>query len=291
VNGICQDTPEGPWWTDSSLCTLPNDPNFNLIFTQDMQAWPAYKLTASNPGQFYYNTLIDDTFTSGTLTITVPYPFITQGAVPAHVYSYVTVKQNGATCYIPGSEVDNFDTLLTLSAYSGAYGTTTTYVLTGVPTPPPGMTYYLNVHLDYGLKGTTGYTNDGNSNALKYGTTNVLIPNLKSYSISDSFWGSTITDGITNINIFKKNPGFGAEVTSGSDEDPVAGAVVKIFAGTNTAGKLIGTMTTDEYGFAMYTYKHTGKIAAYTLQLQGPPAQVQTIYLKSNKFIMTEWTV
>ena len=291
VSGICQDIPEEPWWSDSSLCTLQND-QFNLIFTPDMQNWPASKLIASNPGQFYYNTLIDDSFNGDPLTITLPYPFITQGAVPAHVYTYVKSKSsNGGFCYVPGTEKANFKTVLTISQYPGGYGTKTTYVLNGVPTLQPGMTYYINVHLDYGLKGTSGYANDGNNNALKSGATTptILIPNLKSYTISDSFWGSTITDGITNNNIFKKNPGFGAEVTH--EGNPIKGAVVKVYAGTGTTGSLIGTMTTDEDGFAMLAYKYTGKVTSFTLKLQSPYSGETTVALKSNKFIMTEFTV
>ncbi len=57
--------------TDSSLCTFSNDQNddtvdqFRLIFTPDMKDLPLYKLSASNPGQFYYNVTYLDVSEAG----------------------------------------------------------------------------------------------------------------------------------------------------------------------------------------------------------------------------------
>src|SRR6266581_4619536 len=46
--------------TDSSLCTFDTNSGlagkqFNRLFTQDAQSFPHFKLTATNPGQFYWN--------------------------------------------------------------------------------------------------------------------------------------------------------------------------------------------------------------------------------------------
>ena len=78
--------------TDSSLCEFDVDPadgdQFRLSYVQDKAASKTYRLNSSNPGQFYYNV-----FYAGVpgeeahLTIQIPYPFVTQGAVPIHVYS------------------------------------------------------------------------------------------------------------------------------------------------------------------------------------------------------------
>ena len=86
--------------TNSSLCTFDEDTGmtgdqFRLIFTPDMS--PAiYKLTASNPGQFYYNVIYVGAG-STTVTLTIPYPFVTQGAVPVHVYSDVMTATSGGS--------------------------------------------------------------------------------------------------------------------------------------------------------------------------------------------------
>src|SRR5262249_49977238 len=93
VDGTCHHTlGRCSMITNSSLCTFDEDTSltgdqFRLILTPDMS--PAiYKLTASNPGQFYYNVIYVGAG-STTVTLTIPYPFVTQGAVPLHVYSDV----------------------------------------------------------------------------------------------------------------------------------------------------------------------------------------------------------
>src|SRR5207244_3433006 len=102
--------------TDSALCQFDTDTTqcngtpggrvFNALFTPDVQLWPAYKQNASNPGQFYYNLVFQGTEGSTyPLTITIPWPFITVGAVPVHVYDAkdVTIQKgtNGLTCFTP----------------------------------------------------------------------------------------------------------------------------------------------------------------------------------------------
>jgi hypothetical protein len=107
--------------TDSSLCafdvdgTIDND-EFRLIFTPDQNSPSAWKLNASNPGQFYYNLFY---FGPGGVPVHIhlPYPFVTQGAVPIHIYSGVTTAAGG-TCLVPGTEVANRSTPVTLASYS-----------------------------------------------------------------------------------------------------------------------------------------------------------------------------
>ncbi|MHC4178220.1 MAG: hypothetical protein ACYSWU_11985, partial [Planctomycetota bacterium] len=66
---------------DGGTCEQSNQ--FRTLFTPDVQNWIAYKLNASNPGQYYYNLISEGVpGDSVTLTIEVPYPFVTQGAVP-----------------------------------------------------------------------------------------------------------------------------------------------------------------------------------------------------------------
>jgi uncharacterized repeat protein (TIGR01451 family) len=63
--------------TDTSYCYFDRDPNtdgqqFRLIFTQEMTN--TFKLTASNPGQFYYNVFYIGSYGDEvTLYITIPY--------------------------------------------------------------------------------------------------------------------------------------------------------------------------------------------------------------------------
>jgi hypothetical protein len=92
--------------TDSALCYYDREPDidgqqFRLIFTPDMQLWPAYKLPASNPGQFFYNVFYTGAGPAG-FGITVPEHFETQGANPVHVYTGVSVVEiDGFKCFVP----------------------------------------------------------------------------------------------------------------------------------------------------------------------------------------------
>src|SRR5260370_48062 len=65
--------------------------DFRLLFTQDPQNFPCYRLKASNPGQTYFNLYyIGTAGATVTFTITIPYPYVTQGAQPIHAYDNVT---------------------------------------------------------------------------------------------------------------------------------------------------------------------------------------------------------
>jgi hypothetical protein len=281
--GSCQIVPSGV--TDSSLCPIPGD-EFKLIFTPDMSA-SAYKMMASNPGQFYYNTLIEHkgTGTTQSVTISLPYPFVTQGAVPAHVYS--TVEVNTKDCYVTGTEVKNFNKVLTIDPLVCTFGTPSAYTI-DVPNPDPGKSYYLNIHLDYGLKKTTPYTNL-NNDAVR---TSCTIEDQTPYEFSDSA-NSGESGTITNANTFKKNPGIGGMMLTKSSDNPVKNIPVQIFSGTDTSsrGKILATMTTDVDGWAFYSYKWTGKAATFTLKPQYTGIPVQTLTLKANGFVWTTFLV
>jgi hypothetical protein len=159
-----------------------NDENqFRLLFTPDVQNWPAYKHPASNPGQFFYNLVYESTtgFTE-TVDITVDYPFITQGAVPVHVYCAEDVAlytdENGFQCFDPVDAQASIRFAITIDDY--IEGTTDTsrlnlYCTEGGICGPDGegsCTFdvdlssldlsacdldqvYINVHLDWALKG------------------------------------------------------------------------------------------------------------------------------------------
>lgn len=118
------------WMTDSDFNNITS---FRAVFTPYRNTGD-YKLRATNPGQFYFNILVNNTGTT-TRNITITYNidpnFTTQGAKPIHVYTDINkIIDITADCTFS----DN-----TITAY---------YV-------DPNAIIYVTIHLDYALKGTT----------------------------------------------------------------------------------------------------------------------------------------
>jgi hypothetical protein len=274
--------------TDSSLCTFDEDTSaqgtqFRLIYTPDMTSSNPntyYKLNASNPGQFYYNVFyVGDGST--TLNITIPAPFVTQGAVPVHVYTGVsTSSSNGQTCLTPQGDI-------TSSAVIG--GVPVTVKQTGSSTitvhlpslVSSGKFAYIAIHLDYGDKGAAGCIKTGtNMLDAQCATPAVTIGNLTTYT----FMSPGGNAAIQNENVFKHDPGIGGLVTQ--NENPIAGTTVQIYDGSN---HLLGTVTTDSDGWYMWNYKYTGKAATFVVKLPTYGLS-QTVTLKSNSFLLVNFT-
>ena len=269
--------------TDSSLCTFDVDSSttgsqFRLILTPD-QSPSAWKLNASNPGQFYYNIIYVGSGNT-TLNITLPYPFVTQGAVPIHVYSGVTrASASGITCFAPGTEIRNSSTQVTLGSYSS---NTTTVQVTLPDLSNLGGVAYINMHLDYGLKGATNYSKDSSNNAIDATSLLVRIPDKQSYVFSDS----TGNDTVQSENTFKRDPGIGGLVVQSSTTNPLPNVKVQIYDSSN---KLLATVYTDQDGWYMWQYKYTGKAATFTVKLPNYNL-VQNVTLKSNGFVLVYFT-
>jgi len=255
--------------TTSSLCPFDVDSaldgqQFRLIFTQDPTNISTFKLTASNPGQFYYNVFYVGTpGQTAALTIDVPEPFVTQGAMPVHVYANVSL--NGE-CFIPADEI---------AAFNAQPGNNPDYAV-NVTVPDTGLVY-VAIHLDYGLKKTVGYSPYGN-NAV---SSTKRIDDLTDY---DFAVGGDMTDAQTvqNQNVFKKIPGFGGIVVDGSDQ-PIEGATVTI-----TGPGVYTPVSTDADGFYYLYYKHKGKDATFTVGCSG---QLVPVVMKANRFVEVNFVV
>ncbi|UCE74366.1 MAG: DUF11 domain-containing protein, partial [Methanomassiliicoccales archaeon] len=287
--------------TDSNLCYFDRNEEldgaqFRLIFTQDPTNPGTYKLTASNPGQFYYNVFFIGTPGDEViLDITIPYPFITHGANPIHFYADASYSECG--CFVPSNEISGFtvegtDTVTPSGALGiglGDYGEDDYVTITATGQIPSTGLVYVTIHLDYGLKGTVGYQKNWNDDAIDPDTYEVLVPNLDDYKFSyeGTSINSTIKDAQTvqNENTFKRNPGFGGIVT---DEfgTPIEGYIVRVY---DSDGNLIGETVTDEDGYWFIYYKHKGrrawfKVAVFENSDDTEPLAEQWVLLKANKF-------
>jgi hypothetical protein len=293
--------------TDSALCVFDRNPDtdereFRLLFTPDLQNWPSYKLTASNPGQFFYNV-----FYAGdgpaTFEITLPYPFVTQGAMPVHVYSDVAVyvNEDGATCFIPGAEEASYPLLVTLDDHTDTDGDgkpdSFTVTLTDVPVVD-GFAY-LNVHLDYGLKGDEeryekAVNPDGTNDAVDFETGEILIEDRTPYPFSAQVNAVPLdSDAIANANEFKRIAGVAGFVRD-TDGNMIEGALVRLIIpeGVKFDEPYLDAIT-DEDGWYMIEYKHKGKPTDYPIQLwiDGNLVVEDTVHLRGNAFAEKHFTV
>ncbi|MFM7099861.1 MAG: hypothetical protein ACKO3N_01660, partial [Verrucomicrobiota bacterium] len=161
--------------TDSSLCLFDVDPStaaqeFRLIYTLDPATPGCQKLTASNPGQYYFNVIASGTPGQPvTLTMTLPYPFVVQGANPVHAYHSVAIgpDASGKVCLDPGAaipvEVDSGLPRVVSDYQGGAFYTVTVTV----PVLPASGAAYVNILLlrgggaeERGLTGIVNHTFD-----------------------------------------------------------------------------------------------------------------------------------
>ncbi len=293
--------------TDSSLCLFDRYPEtepreFRLLFTPDVQNMPRFKLTASNPGQFYYGAFhIGDG--PATFELTVPYPFVTQGAMPVHLYSGVSVYVNddGVTCFMPGAEEVAYAELITIDDHvdtdSDGKPDGATIAIAGVPAI--GGFAYLNIHLDYGLKGgddryDKAVNPDGTEDAVDFDTGEMLIADRTVYDFSASVNGAPLEgDSLVNDNEFKRIPGVAGFVWDGVG-DPIEGALVRLIIPPQVRFEephLDGI--SDEDGWYMIEYKHKGRPTVYPIEVWiGGSLEVEdSVMLKGNAFAEKHFTV
>jgi len=307
--------------TDSSLREFDRDSDpdngqqFGLIFTQDPLNPMGWKQRASNPGQFYDNVFftgdVDDPVS---LDIKIPYPYVTQGAVPIHVYSGVSIGGSGE--FVPSGDITSQFTItgtmpdgltamftttpsgalaIVLPDYQASPTIGDTQVTINVSgTVPSSGLVYVTIHLDYGLKKTPGYykcTGD-NADSSTDCVGEFLIPNngVYNFAVMDP---ATYETEIINVNSFKHDPGFAGIVTDTSDQ-PQQGVTIKIYKGTSLIpSNLIATTTTDSDGVYLLSYKHTGKSATFTVKLEGTtisPNPVK-VTVKANGWALVDFIV
>jgi hypothetical protein len=322
--GFCQpNNQECGALTDSTLCEFDFGPGtcdpdlgsqFRLLFTPDVQNWVAYKLNASNPGQFYYNLFVEGTAnTTVSVTIVVPWPFITHGAMPVHAYDGDAVAVNG--CFVPGEALAAYPATIGLAnwaAGSGPSGTGfsvvcddvsgsdlpnnlgfTCEVTFDVPIPASGIAY-ANIHLDYGLKGKSTDANPDDNFPDRYKPNSgpdalvaasdpldtVLDGTLALADCTEYEFSHTpgpFSASIQNMNGFASIAGAFGLVSTSETGAGLSGIDVLLF---NSSGQLVASGTTNAEGYYLIEYKHKGKPAWYTIVVGY--AFKQAVELKAN---------
>jgi hypothetical protein len=255
---------------------------FKLIFTPDVPDNPSkYRLTASNPGQFRYNAFFIGQLDEGEdFTLQLPYPFVTQGANPVHVYSALKLGEN--KCLIPGKDITSQFSITGVPVALGTgYNTFGQFATITVESNDEYSGFvWIVVHGDYGLKKSIGNLGkDANNNAVP-----TIFNDYKyTFKVKAPFTGQSI---IENLNVFKRDPGFVGLVTD-SFGNPVKDVQVEIWGPTGTK---LGAVSTDKDGWYAYNYKYTGKASTFSLKLPAYNMK-QSVIMKSNTLIKTDFTL
>ncbi|MHB8134720.1 MAG: prealbumin-like fold domain-containing protein [Anaerolineaceae bacterium] len=299
--------------TDTSFCPLTND-QFRLMYHLEV-APNTYRLQASNPGQFYYNGFyFGEPGTEFTMTMEIPYPFMTQEGAgnPIQIHDGTSLTSSG--CFAPNPSLSGFtietqamtpassagNQIITAEDYTTKQlGQTTTVTVTGV-VPATGFAY-VTIHLDYGLKKTSGWKNPGTSmnnpvtnstvldmaNQTGFGSGAVTIHGYEVYNFSRTVGDDTASSTPSSFNEIKKFAGFLGFVTDKLTGDPVKGKKVVI---KNPTGSVLATLYTDADGYYMLEYKHRAKSATYTVQLPDYGKSV-AVTVKANGFVPLDFEV
>ncbi len=291
--------------TNTEYCSFDYDPalagnQFRLLY--HIEAAPnIYRLNSTNPGQFYYNVILTGAPGEAINTrLDIPYPFVTHGANPIHVYSDYDIHTNAyGYCLTPIGDVSSAFTIDTengyksasgyeiirLSDYETKLGSTEWITVQGV-IPASGFAY-ITVHLEYGLIKTSGWTKNGETaNSASLGVT-LTEPQGYAFSFVDNGPDlGGVSDGETgqSVNEWKKAAGVMGFVNKAVDNSAKTGAKVQLFSPSN---QLIETQYTDADGYYFFNHKHSGKNAYYKVKLfkeNGALYQTQQVLLKANGF-------
>jgi hypothetical protein len=298
--------------TNTEYCSFDYDTNwsgnqFRLMFLMD--APQSYRLNGRNPGQFYYNVFVSGTPGSAVdVRIDVPYPFVTKGAVPIHVYrDFAIAPSPYGVCYDQVGDVTGsfmIDTengnrsssgqeIILLSDYDPQALGSTEWIRVQGTMPATGW-IYVTVHLDYGLVGTSGWTRtitqtspfeiDTATNA----GLGVLLAEPQSYNFSFVAGAQSDTDVGQSVNQFKKEAGVSGTILDAMS-NPAPGILVTL---KNASRVVVGSDVTDSDGCYTITYKHTGPARTYRVTAtQGAWTKVKTITLRANGYALVNFTV
>jgi hypothetical protein len=91
-------------------------------------------MTATNPGQFYYNSFYSVGMPGDTvaMNIEIPYPFVTHGSNPIHVYSLFEITgQPGTFCLTPIDDISSDFVIRTDGGNPSSSGHDTIVLATG----------------------------------------------------------------------------------------------------------------------------------------------------------------
>jgi hypothetical protein len=221
-----------------------------------------------------------------------------------------------------GTSNDNID--CSPGAAPPEFGNTTYPYLAGICTitvPLPAGTcendkFYVNVHLDYGLKGKDVDGTDGDeppapdrydgmAPASPWGTYDayvnvpsteapsvVAINDCTPYTFSHGS-GDFEFDAVYSVNTFKKIAGVFSQTTSSASGVKIGVSGVTATLTRKDTGEVVATGQGDADGYILLAYKHTGKVTWFTvtLSISGFGTTSQDVQLKANGWAEVSYDV
>jgi hypothetical protein len=313
ADGVCQNE-DGEPIAGSSACTedcggwdnyCEQSGQFRLLFTPDVQSFPAYKLPASNPGQISYNLIVEGLPGSTVqVSISIPYPIVTKGGQPVRVYAgeaavgacvdgsgastgapCSTSEECGAgetcdsSCFAPGEAEQKFDAQWTIDDWingvtgSGGVGWTLNCdsVCGPVSVDANPCDDGLADRYDQGSSSGTLFAEVGFDALVNNDTEDgpVGIADCTDYEFSHTVGANSFAHAVQNLNVFKPIAGSFGRCTHENSGNPCnAGLLVELIR--NDSGEVVKSGLTDQDGFWTTPYKHRGKPELYTVVIYEP---------------------
>jgi hypothetical protein len=141
------------WLSDTSDQRLEVT-DFRIVFTPCVTSTGiSYKISATNPGGFYYNIWYHTKEDPTTIYYTLAEDFATKGSMPVHAYIWNDLDNDGKIDY--WIELTDVTNKITTTQEPGLPGGTIT--VSGVPVCNNVL---ITIHITFTLKGTSGYSFD-----------------------------------------------------------------------------------------------------------------------------------
>jgi hypothetical protein len=239
--------------------------DFKIVFTPYLSgSGVGYKISATNPGGFYYNILYqagaDETLyyelpdfnnPIGNTVETIP-DFVTKGSMPIHAYVWTDLDHDGQVDY--WAELSDVTGMISTNEAPGlASGAIDVSGLNA------GDTVLFTIHVTFNLKGMRGFTYE-----------QAKLFNGKEYVFSahDGFDTEATLTAHDPIKQIRGDVIYGLVLDQSADDTPVAGAVVTLYDGQ---GRMVKSVRTDADGFYMFS---NVKVGPYIVTVKLPSGYV-----------------
>jgi hypothetical protein len=239
------------WMSDTSDEPPARVPvtDFKIVFTPDLKEGIFYKISATNPGGFYFNIICPAASVYETLYYTLPVEFVTKGAKPIHAYIWEdSDPYNNLVDY--WYELEDISKNMTVDYVNR------NITLSGVD---PDHLVLFTIHVTFDLKGTGGYEYGEATafNGINY-TFKAEIDHLVDWH------SETNLTAHAKVKQIKDPAVYGIALDQTKEDTPVPGITFSLY---NSKGRRVDYFTTDEYGFYIFNKL---KVDTYILEIEIP---------------------